>query len=672
MAMQEVGQFPRRVREIEHSTIALGDGTRLSTRMWRPVDAEARPVPAILEYLPYRKRDGTAPRDEIVHPYLAGHGYACVRVDVRGNGESDGLMADEYTAQELADGKEVIEWLAARPWCSGRVGMMGISWGGFNALQVAALRPAPLKAIVTICSTDDRYADDIHYMGGCLLNDNLTWSAQMMAYSSRPPDPLIVGEGWKDLWLERLEAQPLLAANWLRHQRRDDFWRHGSVCESFGDIEAAVFAVGGWADAYSNAIPRLLAGLKSPALGLIGPWVHKYPHMAWPEPAIGFLQEILRWWDHWLKGEDSGIMAEPKLRAYMMDSVRPAVDYELRPGRWVAEAAWPPGGATTRVFHLNQDGLGDGPGEHGVLPVRSPLTTGASCGSFCPGMRLAHEHPGDQRRDDADSRLFDSAPLAAPLEILGAPVVELVVASDRPVAQVAVRLCDLHPDGASTRVSFMPFNLTHRDSHAAPAALEPGRAYKVRIQLNDVAYVFPVGHRIRIALSSAYWPRVWPSPELATLEVTAGASRLMVPVRPRVDEETVSFGQPEGAPALACDQLRAPEGGRTIRRDLADGTVTVTTHDDFGAFRIRSHGLEIGSCVGQSFSIEPETPGSAAARAHWTTTLGRGDWQTRCESWTRMWSDHDSFHLEAELEAFEGEDLVFEKRWRETIARDLV
>ena len=152
--MRTVGQFPNVVREVENRWITLMDGCRLAARLWLPADAEDRPVPAILEYVPYRKRDGTAARDELIHPYLAGHGYACVRVDLRGSGESDGLMADEYSARELADGKEVVEWIAAQPWCDGKVGMMGISWGGFNALQVAALRPAPLKAIVTLCSTD--------------------------------------------------------------------------------------------------------------------------------------------------------------------------------------------------------------------------------------------------------------------------------------------------------------------------------------------------------------------------------------------------------------------------------------------------------------------------------------------------------------------------------------
>jgi len=228
-----VENFPRRVREIENVFIPLSDGCRLAARIWLPEDAEQNPVPAILEYLPYRKRDGTVERDQLTHPYFAGHGYAGVRVDMRGCGDSDGILYDEYLKQEQDDCLEVLRWLAAQPWCTGAVGMMGISWGGFNGLQVAARRPPELKAVVTLCSTDDRYADDIHYMGGCLLNDNLAWASTMFAYQSRPPDPAVVGEDrWREMWLKRLEEEPLLVENWLRHQRRDDFWKHGSVCRT--------------------------------------------------------------------------------------------------------------------------------------------------------------------------------------------------------------------------------------------------------------------------------------------------------------------------------------------------------------------------------------------------------------------------------------------------------
>ena len=227
-----VTSFPRAVREIEHTTIPLKDGTRLAARIWLPEDAEADPVPALLEYLPYRKRDGTHERDALTHPYLAGHGYAAVRVDIRGSGESEGVLADEYSQPELDDALEVIDWLASQPWCSGAVGMFGISWGGFNALQVAALQPPALKAIVTLCSTDDRYADDVHYMGGAkLASADLGWGGFFFADMCHPPDPLLVGERWREMWLERLQNMPLFLERWLRHQRRDAYWRHGSVCE---------------------------------------------------------------------------------------------------------------------------------------------------------------------------------------------------------------------------------------------------------------------------------------------------------------------------------------------------------------------------------------------------------------------------------------------------------
>ena len=353
--MDIVTQFPRQVREIENLFITLSDGCRLAARIWLPADAEQKPVPAILEYLPYRKRDGTAERDHLTHPYFAGNGYACIRVDMRGSGESDGLLDDEYLKLEQDDCLEVLKWIAAQPWCTGSIGMIGISWGGFNGLQVAARRPAELKAVISLCSTDDRYADDIHFMGGCLLNDNLQWASVMLGYMSRTPDKALLGDAWRDVWLKRLEHQPLLVAHWLRHQRRDELWKHGSICEDWSAITCPVYLVGGWADGYSNTIPRMLAHLQCPKKGLIGPWAHKYPHFAKPGPQIGFLQESLRWWDKWLKGIETGIMDEPQYRVWMEEPERPLAYYDdaARPlGRRAAmaepEHRAPPSGAERR------------------------------------------------------------------------------------------------------------------------------------------------------------------------------------------------------------------------------------------------------------------------------------------------------------------------------------
>ena len=669
--MRVVGQFPRRVKEIENQWIVLADGCRLAARIWLPVDAEDDPVPAILEYLPYRKRDGTAERDELTHPYFAGHGYAAVRVDIRGNGDSDGLMHDEYAPQEQDDALEVIDWIAAQPWCTGKVGMIGISWGGFNGLQVAARKPPALKAVVTICSTDDRYADDIHYKGGCLLNENLGWASTMLAFSSRPPDPALVGDRWREMWLERLENMPLLAETWLGHQRRDDYWKHGSVCEDFAAINAAVFAVGGWGDAYSNAIPRLLAGLTAPALGLTGPWIHKYPHFAVPEPRIGFLQECLRWWDHWLKGRDTGIMAEPLYRAYMMDGARPQGAYDERPGYWLAEPSWPSPNVAVRSLSLGPDGLGDAPAPDVALTVNSPADTGTAAGEYC-AMWQGPEWPTDQRDDDARSLCFDTPPLDDRLEIFGAPVLSLEFSVDRPCAQVAVRLCDVWPDGASTRVTYGVRNLTHLNGHAAPAPLVPGERYRVDVRLDDIAYAFPPGHRVRLALSTAYWPQIWPSPAAATLTVHTGASRLDLPVRPPGQVAPLVFPEPEGAPPMAMEQIRPAVRSRTVERDLATGESVLRIDDDFGEKLIKAHGLAAAQSCREVYRIGPDDPLSAAAECRWTTELRRDGWRARTESRSTLTADAETFHIDAELEAFEGDERVFHKTWQRAVPRDFL
>jgi predicted acyl esterase len=646
-----VTTFPRAVRLIDHTLIPLKDGTTLAARIWLPQDAEQHPVPAILEYLPYRKRDGTYERDALTHPYLAGHGYAGVRVDLRGCGESGGLLFDEYATQEQDDGVEVIAWLAAQPWCNGAVGMMGISWGGFNGLQVAARRPAALKAVVSICSTDDRYADDAHYMGGTLLGTaGLEWAFYFFGLMCLPPDPTLVGERWRAMWLARLQNIPLFLETWLQHQRRDAYWKHGSVCEDYAQIECPVYAVGGWTDGYKNAIPRLLAGLKVPRKGLIGPWAHAYPHFALPGPQIGFLQEILRWWDQWLKGIDTGVMDEPMLRAWMTESVKPASHHDTLPGRWVAEPSWPSPQATARRLFLTDAGLREDPQPLTAHAVSSPQTLGACAGDWVPFGR-GHDQARDQQEDDARSLLFETAPLDAAIEILGAPLLTLDVACDRPIANLIVRLCDVHPSGESLRVSYGVLNLTHRDSHGEPSALTPGERYRVRIQLNDAGCAFPPGHKVRLAISTAYWPMIWPAPQTATVQILAGT--LDLPQRPpsTADAKLSPFAEPETA---------SPEKPTILHRDGAR-----IEHID----RL---GLELGTVYESQFHVEESDPLSAVAELRNIQTLSRNEWRVRIETRLRLSSTADAFLLQGSLRAWEGANEVCHRDWDRSIPRDFM
>ena len=280
----------RTIRDVPTLWIPLREGRRLAARCWLPLDAEAHPVPAILESIPYRRRDGTNADDFLTHPWWAERGYAAIRLDIAGSGDSDGVLQDEYLPSEQADVCAAIGWIAEQPWCTGAVGMVGISWGGFAALQVAACRPPALKAIIPCCATDDRYHDDVHYMGGCLLNDALSWGGGIFYHVARWPDPSVVGDGsWRAMWLQRLQQTGCPVIEWTRHQRRDGFWRHGSVRENYAAIAVPTFVVGGWTDGYSNALLRLMQHLpdSTPKRAMIGPWTHVYPHFGTPGPPLG-------------------------------------------------------------------------------------------------------------------------------------------------------------------------------------------------------------------------------------------------------------------------------------------------------------------------------------------------------------------------------------------------
>jgi uncharacterized protein len=495
----------------------------------------------------------------------------------------------------------------------------------------------------------------------------------MFSLQSYPPDPALVGERWREMWLERLEHLPLLADNWLQHQRRDDYWRHGSVGENYADIACAVYAIGGWADGYSNTVPRLLAGLRCPKKGLIGPWAHQYPHFAEPGPRIGFLHECLRWWDQWLKGRDSGIMSEPVYRVWMEEWAPPQSAYRERAGRWVAEPAWPSPNLKTKTFIVNAGGLEEKPKPEAGLILPTRLGVGLLAGHWCP-YGVAPDLPSDQREEDGQSLVFDSPALEETIEILGAPVVHVEFSADRPQAQLCVRLNDVARDGSSLRVSYGLLNLTHRRSHEHPEPLEPGRRYRVRIQLNDAAHAFPRGHRVRLSVSSSYWPIAWPSPENAEVTLFAGTSHLELPARAaRADDEKLpAFGAPESPAPMKKTVHREPWSKEGIERDLVTGQYTFTTEENDGDYTIHPVGLRIEHHKHERFTIREADPLSAVVETAHSHKIERGEWRVRTETQTRMGSTAAEFVLQARLDAFEGERRILSRNWHLRRPRDLV
>ena len=673
--MRVIKEFPRPVRCIEHTWIPVRDGARLAARIFLPEDAEQNPVPAVFEYIPYRKRDHTRTRDDVSAPYIAGHGYAYVRVDLRGSGDSEGVLRDEYLEEEIQDGLDVIEWIAEQPWSDGNVGMIGISWGGFNGLQIAARRPPRLKAIITVCSSDDRYLDDVHYMGGCLLTDNLSWASTMFAYNSCPPDPEIVGDAWRRMWFDRLEGSGLWLEDWIRHQHRDSYWRRESIAEDYSAIHVPVMAVSGWADGYSNAVFRLLENLSVPRQGLIGPWGHRYPHQGMPGPAIGFLQEEVRWWDHWMKGIDRGVEKEPMLRAWMQDSVPPTAKYETRPGRWVGEPTWPSTDVETRQFRLGPGRLVGESDDVDPTPltIQSPLTVGLFAGKWC-AYSWVPDLPHDQRQEDGGALTFDSDPLEEDLEILGAPVLTLEFRVSKPVAMVAVRLSDVAPDDKATRITYGLLNLTHRNGHEYPQELEPGEVYQVQVRLNDVAQSFPKGHRLRVAISTSYWPLAWAPPESVRMTVNPAGSCFELPVRPHRPglDEAVSFEPAVIAPPPEIEQLEPPHHTWRVTRDLATDESILEVIKDEGLVYIEDIGLTMRESAREWYTSRADDFESLEGKVTSVRAFQRGDWAVESHTTTVLTASSTHFHIHAQLDAYEGEQRVYSQNWDHYIPREMV
>jgi uncharacterized protein len=680
-----------KIRVIENVWIPMADGTRLAARLFLPVSATTTPAGAVLEYLPYRKRDGYRYRDDVAGPFLANSGIAMIRVDIRGTGDSDGTMIDEYLPIEQADALTVIDWIAHQPWCNGQVGMRGISYGSFTALQAAAKAPAALKAIVSTCGTEQRYLDDIHYRGGCLINDQFVWAMEWQVIMRAPPDPIIVGaDRWRGMWQQRLEAGVPLTILWNEHQTLDAKWRDGSI-QNYGAIRCAIYNVAGMLDAYLPSATRMMERAPQvPQKALIGPWAHKWP--GYPQPAghegaptaaangtpgpgVDWLPVEARWWRHWLLGEANGIMQEAKIWALREDRP-PGVSYPHDTvGTWVSEPAWPSQEIKSRVWHLNADGLGERAGTETPMIHKTDLTIGF-CNRWSGASGDTQTWWRDQSSDDARCLHFDSPPLEDSMDIMGEPVFKVRLRSDKSVAKLYARLTEVTPDGHSHYVSFALLNLTHRDSDEAPTALVPGHDYDVRLKGHFACYRFARGSRVRVALSETWWPVVWPSPEVVALQITTGASTVELPVRPSKPGETPPFGifrdryASRGTPPAPYLQ---PLEGIVITGAPGSRTFTLTE----GSLEPQGDRIAgIATLYKEAYllrrSIREDDPNSAEMEAEAINVFERADWTVKLRAWCLCKSTPTHFLCSEILEAWEGNQKIFSRTWDKKIVRQLV
>ena len=638
----------------------MPDGVRLAATLYIP--ASPPPYPAVLEALPYRKDDVTAYDTPEYRRVRDEGGYVVCRLDLRGTGSSEGLAADEYPAYEQQDLCNVIEWLATQEWCTGAVGMYGTSYSGFNSIQVAMERPPALKAIIAIYATDDRYTDDVHYGGGARRALDLSdYPLYMVAMNALPPVPSVYGDGWRDQWERRVTDLEPWILRWLREQLDSDYWRHGSLRPHYDRITCATMIVGGWADGYRNATFRAFEQLTGPRRLLVGPWAHASTETSLPGPHIDLVPEMIRWWDHHLRGVDNGIADEPPITVFVRRPTPPAGDLPEVVGNWRREAAWPLDRGKEEAFPFRQVA---------AKPRNANLEVvgfvGADASIWCAGA-LPFGQPMDQRADATRSLVYEWADRADPLEILGYPRVEVTVTSDAPVSFLSAKLCDVFPDGTTALVSRGLLNLTHRESHREPRALEPGNHYTVAVELDATSWVFETGHRVALHLAGADWPNLWPPPAAHHLSIDDANAVLWLP--------TVETGPGAGAPEFKpppqqpSRESAHPRPAWRIEHDVLAHTKRVMTEN------IARTDLEIGGRLTEEYigsaSVSTDDPGDARVEGRARFQL---EWpQVTAEAEVRMTvrTDHDDWHVKLSLDVNEGGETKWTREWDDRFPREL-
>jgi hypothetical protein len=656
---------PYAVSNTAHLWIGMPDGIRLAARLWLPVRGDGKPVPAVFEHIPYRKADMVRARDERNHPFFAAHGFACLRVDMRGSGDSEGHMPDMYSDHELSDARHVVEWIAAQPWCDGAVGMFGTSWGGTASLQASIDAPDALKAVIAVCATHDRYEDDIHHMGGCLLTDTFEWGATLPAILAAPPTPN-VGPDWKARWKAQLDSLSFPVETWVREEARGRYWRHGSVIHRADRLSGPVLAIGGWSDRYSNSVMSLVSARPDIVWGVVGPWGHHYPDHGHPGPSIGFQQLALDWWNHWLRPE-TGVTDWPRLRVWLREYDPPGDAIAMRNGRWI-ESGPPQTVARPLVLHLSDGTLSEHarrPGKAWQIP--SDLRVGQASGDTGYFGRYGGL-PFDQQDDDALSLTFETEPLAQDVVLYGAASVCLLIRSASLLRQVSIRLNDVTPKGVSARVGLCIRNLALDDRLDAPEPPAQPVERSVRIPFHTKAYRFRKGHRIRLSLASSYWPTIWPSPGMAGLSLLGGALTLPIyegtpkdlktALPPVLDLPLIKTHHTVSNPGLQR-YANTVEGGRLINgweQPFAE-TFCTETQTAFGYSTRAEH------------SIIRDDPVSARSEFQHHARYSRPDGVADIRTELIATSDQADVFLTAELTADWNSDRIAHRRWTVAVPR---
>jgi uncharacterized protein len=647
---------------MESTWIPMKDGIRLAATLYMPDGAKvSERFPALLEYHPYRKDDATASRDYGLYAYFARRGYVCARVDIRGFGSSEGVPPDrEYSEQEQFDGLQILTWLAHQSWSNGNVGMMGISWSGFNSLQLAMRNPPELKAILAVDATAELFHDDVHYIDGMAHIDEFELNMDLAPGMTGAPDYTLD----ERVLGPRFDAPPW-SLLYLKHQHDGPFWR--SPVRPLSEIKVPCFLIGGLLDGYRDSIPAMLEQTKAPIKAIIGPWNHTFSHDAVPGPQIEWRDQAVRWWDYWLKGRDTGVLQDPRLIIYMQHWHPPDPNLENVPGEWRRENGWPPKNMQhTTLFLQHNHTLADSPAESGFHQLKYIPSVGVESG-FWWGELLS-----DPRPVDAFSLVYDSAPLKEEVAILGDPTALLQASATAPLADWFARLSDVSPDGTVTQITGAGLNGAQRESMSEPRDLQPGKTYALEITMHLTSWVFPKGHRIRLAISNALWPMMLPTPYSMTSSLELGgakSSRLVLPVVPVQGASVPTFARPE--PSEERKDIKSigyPWPGEwTVERDESHQKATVRWKGK--AETDYPWGKEI-DYENLTYDADDSHPDLCSVRGEAESIFALKGRELRWRGHLSVTTDQKNFYYKYTRELLKDGQMVKQKTWQETIPRD--
>lgn len=644
---------------VEKRWLTMPDGTRLAASLFVPRAKRAgETFPVLLEYLPYRKDDTFYLGDYPCFSRLAQLGFIAVKVDIRGTGASDGPYPDrEYSDIELEDGEEVIRQLADMPNANGNVGMFGVSWSGFNSLQMAMRRPPALKAIHAVHASDDLYNDDVHYIDGNLHLDHYHLYINHELGLPRTPQ-YAVDEAY---FAERFDKRPWLF-DYLSNQRDGQFWRRKSLRQDYSRINIPVYLMGGLLDGYRSATVRMHEMLPGQSICDIGPWNHSCPDDGLPGPNYEWLVRMTDWFDQYLRPGLKKAAARQFPHKSMLVFVRhgqePVRGMETTAGYWRKDT-FPCQCTSTEMFDLASGG---------VQELAYKPFSGTAAGLWWG------ESTGDMAADDKDAVLWESTPVDKPLQIVGFPEVSLKVKSTSQKGKWSVRLEDVAPDGKVALITGALFNPALRENRRLkpewPAA---GEEYEVNARLHFTTWTFQPGHRIRLAVTNAQVAMTWPSPEHMTSTVDFTRSSLTLPAVPVDANPAPDSDLPKVQNKLwakngeGLDVLgKKPEAELYTRKNSGSGEETYTMKTR-SAYRIGDRKYYTENM--NSWSAHNEEPAKARYNGVATTSIVSRGRNLTLITRLKVQSDGENFYVSVTRILKRNGKVLRKKIFRETIAR---